>query len=344
MPEYFLDASMDSGADSLDEKEAIMNIGTIGTGQIVEKIIINMQKTENLCCGAVYSRSLEKGTKLADQYGIPTVYTELEAMMSDADIDIIYIASPNSLHYEQAKMALEYGKHVICEKPMTPFYAQAKELFDLAVQKGLLFFEASTIAHAPNFALVREHLDEIGRIRLVLGSYSQYSSRYDLLRRGEVSNVFDPEFYGGALMDINYYNIYEFTALFGRPKDVVYYPNLHENGVDTSGILIMVYPDFVCQCTGAKDTWGENSVQIQGEDGYIFIAGSTNASGPVRVVTRYGEQRYDAQPDGDQWYYEMYSLNKIFAANDVRRQQALMQASLDTAWVLEQARRFCDRG
>lgn len=315
-----------------------MTIGTIGTGDIVEKIITNIQRTDKLKCGAVYSRSLEKGQRLAGQFGVPRVYTELEELMNDKDIDIIYIASPNSLHYSQAKMALEHGKHVLCEKPMTPFYAQAKELFDLASEKNLIFLEAVTIAHAPNFAVVKENLDKVGRVRLALGSYSQYSSRYDLLKAGEVSNMFDPKFYGGALMDINYYNIYEFTALFGRPDKVAYFPNLHKNGIDTSGILIMTYPDFVCQCTGAKDTWGANNVQIQGEEGYILVEGSTNASGPVRVVTRDGEQRYDAQPDGDQWYYELQSLNKIFTSNDINRSKALMQASLDTAWVLEQAR------
>lgn len=316
-----------------------MNIGTVGTGQIVEKIITNIQKTKHLQCTAVYSRSLEKGQILAGKFGIKTVYTRLDDLMEDRNIDIIYIASPNSLHYSQAKMALEHNKHVICEKPMTAVYAQAQELFELAYQKGLLFLEAVTIGHAPNFRILKEHLSEVGRIRLVLGSYSQYSSRYDQLRNGEVTNVFNPDFDGGALMDINYYNIYEFAALFGRPDSVCYYPNLYKNGVDTSGILVMVYPDFVCQCTGAKDTWGVNSVQIQGEDGYIFADGSTNASGPVKVVTRDGETIYDAQPDGNQWYYEMQSMDEIFQNNDTLKQQKLMKASLDTVWVLEQARK-----
>lgn len=316
-----------------------MNIGTVGTGQIVEKIITNIQKTRHLRCTAVYSRSLEKGRVLAGKFGINTIYTRLEDLMEDRNIDIIYIASPNSLHYSQAKMALEHNKHVICEKPMTSVYAQAQELFELASQKNLFFLEAVTIGHAPNFRILKEHLYEVGRIRLVLGSYSQYSSRYDQLRNGEVTNVFNPDFDGGALMDINYYNIYEFTALFGRPDSVCYYPNLYENGVDTSGILVMVYPDFVCQCTGAKDTWGVNSVQIQGEDGYIFAEGSTNASGPVKVVTRNGQMTYDAQPDGNQWYYEMQSMDEIFENRDTLKQQSLMKASLDTVWVLEQARK-----
>ena len=318
----------------------MIRIGTIGTGDIVEKIIENIKKTSHLECGAVYSRSREKGEALAKKWGIGKVYTELEAMLEDDQIQMIYIASPNSLHYAQARMALEHGKHVLCEKPMTPSYGETKALFDLAVEKGLFCFEAVTIGHAPNFKLLKEHLKDVGRVRLVLCSYSQYSSRYTLLRQGIVTNVFDPAFCGGALMDINYYNIYEVAALFGRPRSVAYYPNLYENGVDTSGILVLRYPDFVCQCTGAKDTWGVNSVQIQGEDGYIYVDGSTNASGPVKVVTRDGEAVYDHQPDGHQWYYELLSLDQILGAGDMQQCRDLMQASLDTAWILEQARKL----
>ena len=317
-----------------------MNIGTIGTGQIVEKIMTNIQKTEHLRCAAVYSRNAGRGQALADKFGVRKVYTRLEALMEDPDVQVIYIASPNSLHYEQAKMALDHGKHVICEKPLTPFEARTKELFDRAQARGLFLLEAVTIAHAPNFALLREHLKDIGRVRLVLCTYSQYSSRYDQLRGGQVTNVFDPAFYGGALMDINYYNIYEVCALFGRPEHVRYYPNCYENGVDTSGILILQYPDFVCQCTGAKDTWGMNSVQIQGEDGCIYVDGSTNASGPIRVMTREDDRIYDAQPDGNQWYYELLSIDRILTEKDDACQKALVQASVDTAWVLEQARSY----
>lgn len=314
-----------------------INIGTIGTGMIVEKILTNVQKAQHLRCEAVYSRKEETGRKLANQFGVQKVYTNLSKMLDDEAVDVIYIASPNSLHYEQAKESLLAGKHVICEKPMVLHIEEAEELFALARRQGLLFFEAATIGHAPNFALVQEHLGEIGRIRLAFGYYSQYSARYDLLRQGQVTNAFDPAFGGGALRDINFYNVYEFAALFGRPKSVSYYPNLYENGVDTSGILVMQYPDFVCQCTGAKDTWGANGVQIQGEDGYIYIEGSTNASGPVKVVTHAGEQLFDAQPDGNQWYYEVQSLDDLFYRQDWERQKKLEQVSLDTVWILEQA-------
>ena len=109
-----------------------MRIGTIGSGFIVEFILKNVQKTEGIFCEAVYSRTEEKGRALADKFGVQKVYTDLDAMCADPDIDFIYIASPNSLHFAHAKKALNAGKHVLCEKPFVPTAAEARELIALA--------------------------------------------------------------------------------------------------------------------------------------------------------------------------------------------------------------------
>ena len=106
-----------------------MKIGTIGSGFIVRYMLENVAKTEGITCEAVYSRTMENGKKLADEFGVEKVYTDLDEMCKDEAIDAIYVASPNSLHYEHAKKALSYGKHVICEKPFTPTAAEAEERF-----------------------------------------------------------------------------------------------------------------------------------------------------------------------------------------------------------------------
>ena len=114
-----------------------MKIGTIGSGRIVHNILDAVAVTEGMCCEAVYSRNFETGKELADKYGVKKVYTKLADLMEDKEVDFIYVASPNSLHYEQAKMALEYGKNVICEKPFTATRETAAELVRMAKVKGL---------------------------------------------------------------------------------------------------------------------------------------------------------------------------------------------------------------
>ena len=105
-----------------------MKLGTLGTGFIVHNILDGVALTEGIECEAVYSRSFEKGKALADKYGVKKVYTELTRMLEDPEVDFVYVASPNSLHFEQAKLALEYGKNVICEKPFVTSLEKTKAL------------------------------------------------------------------------------------------------------------------------------------------------------------------------------------------------------------------------
>lgn len=317
-----------------------IRLGTIGSGVIVESVLDQVCKTGGIRLTAVYSRDPEKGKKLAGKFGAEAVYTDLDRFFREADINCVYIASPNSLHYPQTKQALLSGKHVWCEKPFCPTLAQAEELFRLAEEKGLMLAEAVPTAFLPNLQLIRENLSKIGALRLVQGNYSQYSSRYDALREGRpLPNVFNPEFAGGCLVDLNFYNVYLNIALFGKPENVQYYPNCHSGGADTSGILILQYADFVSQATGAKDTWTDSSFAIQGEDGFIQIPGGSNGLKQIRVVTRTSDETLSAQDDPERLSYEVQALTDIFLREDRAALAGLMQTTLSVMDILEKSRR-----
>lgn len=316
-----------------------IRLGTIGTGFIVHNILNGARITEGISLEAVYSRSEEKGRELAEEYGAKKVYTELEALLSDEEVNCIYVASPNNLHYEQAKAALLHGKNVICEKPMCPQRAQVAELIKLAEERNLLLVDATPTAFLPNLAVVREKLPQIGRIRLVMSSYSQYSSRYDQLLAGKITNVFSPDFAGGCLQDINYYNVYLNVALFGKPERAVYYPNICSSGVDTSGIAILQYPDFVSECAGAKDTWGDNHVQIQGEMGYLYIEGGPQSLTGVRLCTKETEISCNRQDDSDRWLYEVRNMTKRILQGDRKSIRRDLDITADVVEVLEKMRK-----
>ena len=131
---------------------------------------------------------------------------------------------------------------------------------------------------------MRRDLPKLGKIRMMLANYSQYSSRYDSYLAGEVSHTFDLEYLGGALRDINVYNIHYAVALFGIPEAVRYYPNHGFNGIDTSGTLVMEYDGFSAVCTGAKDSDSPCFVSIQGEKGYMRIDGKPNVASNLTTV------------------------------------------------------------
>ncbi len=314
-----------------------IRLGTIGSGVIVRSILKHFSIAPGARLEAVYSRSLETGQALAADFGAQKVYTSLEAFFADEDINCVYIASPNILHYPHAKQALLAGKHVILEKPFCPRYQDALALADLAKEKGLMLVEAVPTMFLPNLEILQRELPKIGRLRLVMSNFSQYSSRYDLLLQGKLPNVFNPAFAGGAFMDLNFYNFQLNIHLFGKPLHAVYYPNLR-GGIDTSGTAVMVYPDFVCQATAAKDTWGENFVQFEGELGYIYCTGASSCLDEIRVVTKQGTAVYNDQNTTDRWQYEVQKLVPILLREDHAWLDARMQTTLAVSQVLEQTR------
>ena len=315
-----------------------IRLGTIGSNFIVHNILRHVVKTPGYSLTAVYSRSEEKGEALAQQYGAKRYYTDMEAFLGDEEVNFVYIAVPNSLHYEYAKAALLAGKHVLLEKPFCPEEAQARELAKIAWQRGLVLIDMTPTAFLPNLPLLKEQLPKIGKIRQVMGNYTQYSSRYDRFRAGETDNVFNPVFSGGSLMDINYYNVYLNTALFGRAQQAVYFPNI-QRGIDTSGVIVLQYDGFVSQNTGAKDCRGENFFQIEGEDGYIYIPGGVSSLEEIRVVTKAGTEVFRTPHETDLWGWEVKALAQIICGSEPYDLAPGLQTMLDVIGTIETARK-----
>lgn len=315
-----------------------MKFAALGTGAITKSMLAEYARSAHLECSAILSRKEETGRALADQFGIPKVYTDLDTLLADPEIELVYVASPNAIHYRQTKAALLAGKHVICEKPFAPTLAEAEELVALAKEKRLLLYEAITTAHHPNYGLIRQQLSGLGPIKLVLCTFCQFSSRYPALLAGKVSPVLDPAYCGGALMDINLYNIHFVVGLFGAPEKVHYYPNLHSNGVDTSGLLVLEYPGFVCQCVGAKDCAADNGVQIVGENGRIHVTPSGSNCQQVEFCLRGHEPQVTAYSEGP-WYYEVQDLDHLIAEGDRDACYAALETTLQVVDVLEKARK-----
>lgn len=316
-----------------------MNLCAIGTGAITRSMLKEFQRSPVLHCTAVYSRREETGRALAEEFGLERVYTSMDEMLRDPAIDMVYVASPNSIHYGQVKAALLAGKHVICEKPFAPTVAQAQELIALARERGLFLFEAITTAHHPHYGFIRENLPKLGRLKLVSATFCQYSSRYPALLEGRIAPVLSHAFAGGALMDINLYNIHFVVGLFGPPRSVRYFPNRHETGVDTSGIVLLEYPDFLCQCTGAKDSGADNGIQIIGQDGYMVVTPSGSNCQNVTLHLR-GQEPQSVHLPENPWYYEVQDIGRIVAAGDYELCYRALETTRDVVDVLEKARAY----
>ena len=248
-----------------------MKFATIGTSWITDSFIKSSGYIPSAEIIAVYSRSIEKAEKFAREENVPCFYDSLEEMLENKEIEAVYIASPNVAHFAQAKMCLEYGKHVICEKPAVVTSEQLREIYALADSKGLVFLEAMKSMHSDGLAIVKNEIEKIGDIKTASIDFSQLSSKYPAYKRGENPNIFNPELCTGALMDLGVYCVYFVLELFGRPDKVIAHSDFLDTGADYSGTLIFVYGDKSITVTYSKVANGFLPSKILGEDGAVTV-------------------------------------------------------------------------
>jgi scyllo-inositol 2-dehydrogenase (NADP+) len=324
------------------EKTVSMTISVIGSGKIAGEVL-GMLRTElpDIRPLSIFSHSnIERAESLAREYGIPHLYTDYGELLRCDTSDFLYIANVNTAHYAFAMKALEAGRNVIIEKPLCMTGDEAERLVATARAKGLMLIEAVSLLHMPNMKSIGAALPLLGRVRLVECDYSQYSSRYDRYLQGDVAPAFDPQYGGGALRDLNVYNLHFVVSLFGEPCSVDYHPNVGFNGVDTSGILNLHYRDFECVCSAAKDSWGRPYGQIQGEKGILRVEGPVNVlSGyELSVCNEKGQlvtTRHNANTFRHRLAHEFDAIRKMFEHRDYATFKHYQDISLAVMRILQ---------
>ena len=318
-----------------------MKIALLGTGLIVHQALLALNEVPRIEKTAIFARphSEETARELAGQYGIPEVYTDYDRLLQETGADTVYVGLVNSAHFSFAKKALLAGKHVIMEKPFTSTAAEACEILKIAEENDRMAVEAVVCIHSSIMDKMKEVLPQLGTIRMVQSNYSQYSSRYGKYLQGIVEPCFDPGLSGGALYDINIYNLNEIIELFGAPEDVRYFANTGFNGIDTSGTAVLTYPGFMATATGAKDSDSPSFFIVQGEKGWMRIP--DRPSEPRMLEVCIGQEKFVYYPDqySHRMTEEFIRLEKMFREEDSGRIRHCLQTSLDVMRVAEQARK-----
>jgi len=288
-----------------------LKIAIVGTGNISEKLLDAMQNCRDIDAVAVYSRTKERAEEFADKYDIPEIYTNLEELAKTSTVDAVYIASPNSLHYEQSILMMRNGKHVLCEKPIATNAEDFSRMLSIAKENNVVLIEATRFYHAPGLEMVRELLPEIGPVRRVSLLFNQYSSKYDAVKMGETPNIFNKEFAGGALMDLGIYCVELMVALFGEPEEIFSSHVPVRTGVDGQGAVIARYDGFLAELSYSKVSQAATPCVIQGEEGSLLF---TKASiiDKIDVVKRNGESRQIVcYTDENDMIYELLAFADI---------------------------------
>ncbi|KAF2822059.1 NAD(P)-binding protein [Ophiobolus disseminans] len=260
-----------------------INFGIIGTNWITHSFIKGAQSTSKWNLAAVYSRKEETAKEFAARYEGQKIalYTSLSDLANDTNITTVYIASPNIMHYEQAKQMLSAGKNVIVEKPSCSTPDELDDLFKTAKEHGVTLIEAFRHIQEANFKILKNSIEKLGTIYGASITYAQYSSRYEKVLAGEVPNIFNLEMGGGALVDLGVYCVAAAIDLFGAPSDSQYFPVKIATGADGAGKLILMYPNFSVYLCHSKIYNSDTVNEIYGEKGTLVVPSITDVESVV---------------------------------------------------------------
>ena len=241
--------------------------GILSTADINRKVIPGAHASPKVDLVGVASRDQTRAEAYAKEWQIPRAYGSYDALLADPEIEAVYISLPNTLHCEWSIRALEAGKHVLCEKPLSRHTHEAEAAFDAAERAGRLLMEAFMYRHNPQTKRLKQLVDEgaIGEVRLVRSvfSYSLYDESNIRLR---------PEVEGGALMDVGCYNVSGSRLVGGEPERVFGEAWFGPTGTDWVFTGTLRFPGDVIglfHCGTALPE--QDELEVIGSDGSLFV-------------------------------------------------------------------------
>jgi len=317
----------------------MVRFGVIGTNQITDEFIKGAREAEGFELTAVYSRTEERAQEFQAKHDIPHIFTNLKDMAQSDVIDAVYIASPNSLHAEQAILYMNHGKHVLCEKPMASNRHELAAMIAAAKKNGVLLMEALKSTKLPNFHSIQDNLHKIGKVRRYFASFCQYSSRYDKYKEGTILNAFNPKFSNGSLMDIGVYCIYPLVVLFGKPDEVHATGLLLDSGVDGEGSLLLKYKEMDAVIMHSKIANSYLPSEIQGENGSVLIDKLSRMS---KVTIHYKDDTTEdiSRPQSiNSMYHEVQSFINLVNSGKTESSTNSFLNSMITMEIMDEARR-----
>ena len=267
------------------KNDHIMRVGVIGTGWIAEKAVITLRGLSECECYAVGSRTKEKAVAFAQQWNIPKAYGTYGELIADPNVDLVYIGTPHSHHFDVTKEALLTGKPCLVEKAFMANARQTEEILRIAKEQRVFLAEAIWTRYQPAVGIVRNLIESarIGTPRLVTATLG-YSM-------GEKPRIMRPDLCGGALLDLGVYAL-NFVRMFFS-ADIVSIDSQcvkSKTGIDLTNAITLVLDDGVlCNLQSSAACVGDNIGVIAGTDGNLII---DNINNPHRITVNTHDREF----------------------------------------------------
>ncbi len=266
--------------------DRIINVAVLGAGNIARSMATALNgMPDKVCFYGIASRSLEKAQQFAKEWKAKNAYGSYEEMAKDENIDLVYIATPHSEHYENTKLCLENGRNCLVEKAFCGNAAQTEKLISLAREKNLLLAEAMWTRYQPAKDIIKSILDS-GR----LGKLEHMIADFSIAGRG-IQRLERPELAGGALLDLGIYPLSTIDMYFGSDFESIHTDcRFNENGMDLNSETEFVYKDGrrAVMKTAFDCDMESNYAIISGTEGSLTF-GPTNVPYNYKIFDKSGE-------------------------------------------------------
>ncbi|MGG6310881.1 Gfo/Idh/MocA family protein [Paenibacillus macerans] len=310
--------------------------GILASGGIAEQFAADLAYASNGEAYAIGSRSLDKAKAFADKFHVPQAYGSYEELVTDPDVDVVYVATPHPYHKENVMTALRAGKAVLCEKPFTVNGAELEEMVAYAREHKLFLMEAMWTRFLPPIRKVREWLAEgrIGEVRLVKADFG-FRIGWDPAGR-----LLNPELGGGALLDAGIYPISFASMVLGpHPLSIQSTAHIGETGVDEHFSVLLTYENGVTASLNAAVRLAiGNDAYIHGTKGKIYIPGFLNAKSATLYIDGEAAETFTDDRAAKGYAFEAEAVGHALRAGLTESADIPLDESLAVMRLLDQIR------
>ena len=312
-----------------------MNIGIIGAGRIVNIVVHALNALPQINCYAIASRDLTRAQEYAQKYGFEKAYGSYEEMLQDPGVELVYIATPHSHHYEHMMMCIEHGKPVVCEKAFTLNAEQARKVKAAANEKGVYVAEAIWPRYMPSRKMINDVIASgvIGKVNTLTANLSY--------KIDDKERIVTPELAGGALLDIGVYGINFAIMHFGWDVERVESSvKMTEAGVDAMETITIFYKDGrMAVLTHSIYARSDRKGIIHGEKGYIVVE-NINNPGSISVFDDNDQllAHYDVPEQINGYEYEFIEAVECISAGKVESDSMPLEESIFMMEVMDSLR------
>jgi len=313
-----------------------LHFGLVGLGRITTDFIEDLKLVKGAETVAVAARDAERARAFAAKYGVGRFYGSYDEIMGDPEVDIIYVGTTHDSHEELSIMAMNAGKHVLCEKPLGVNKGQVERMIEAARRNKVFLMEALWSKFNPTVKTCLE-LVKTGAI----GEVNYLNADFAVLMERDLDDrVLNPKLAGGAILDIGIYPLFLAYSIFGKPEGIWASGHLHPiTGVDVQDAIILKYPNGMASLYCGFVSKSDMVARICGTGGTIYIDGRWHESQGYRIETKSETKKISLPTLGKGLAHEVEECIRCISLGWTESEYWSHRNSLDLAEMMDEVRR-----